>query len=168
VTAAKPYILGIDPGLSGALALLGDDHVEVFDMPTLEVTQGKKGKARRIIDLYTLARWVDVNSGGIKEAHIETPMSMPNDGAVQAHKFGFCCGAVQMAVASAFIPMHLVAPNTWKARMALSSSKDDSRAMASRLFPRFAHLFARKKDDGRAEAVLLARYGQAAGNNKSA
>jgi hypothetical protein len=38
-------------------------------------------------------------------------------------------------------------------------NKDASRQKASMLFPKFAHLWARKKDDGRAEAVLLAHYG---------
>ena len=43
------FILGIDPGLSGALAFLVDAEVDVLDMPTLRLARGRK--ARRELDL---------------------------------------------------------------------------------------------------------------------
>ena len=60
------------------------------------------------------------------------------------------------------MPMRLVTPQTWKKVYGLKGgkeNKDMSRQKASQLFPTYANLWARKKDDGRAEAVLLAHYG---------
>ena len=147
-------IAGIDPGLSGAIALLGGAaEVEIADMPTLEI------KGKRIIDLYALAQLFDLAGKDTRLAVIEDPHAMPGQGVSSMFKFGFACGAVQAMVASAFIPMKLVAPGAWKKAMGLGSDKDASRRLASQLMPRHAHLWARKKDDGRAEALLLAIYG---------
>lgn len=153
------FILGIDPGLSGALALYDPalPHVSVIDMPTLETTTN--GKKRRRVDLYQLAQFFDMWAGRIAKAMIEDPRSMPSDGAVQAFKFGHGCGVVQAMVAAHFIPMRLVAPRVWKQALKLSADKDASRLLASELLPRFATQWTRVKDDGRAEAVLLGVYG---------
>jgi crossover junction endodeoxyribonuclease RuvC len=84
---------------------------------------------------------------------------MPAQGVTSAFNFGFAAGALQGLVAGNAIPMHLVAPLTWKRHYKLSADKDASRRRASQLFPAHSHLWARAKDDGRAEAVLLAYYG---------
>jgi crossover junction endodeoxyribonuclease RuvC len=58
--------------------------------------------------------------------------------------------------------MTLVVPQVWKKAYGIPGgreNKDMARQKASMLFPKYAHLWARKKDDGRAEAVLLAHYG---------
>ena len=153
------YILGIDPGLSGALALYDPEkpHVAVMDMPTLTIeTNGKK---RKRVDLYQLAQFFDMWAGEISQAIIEDPRSMPNDGAVQAFKFGHCCGVVQAMTAAHFIPMSLPSPRLWKQRMRLTADKDASRLLASQTLPAFAGQWPLVKHDGRAEAVLLAVYG---------
>lgn len=144
---------GIDPGLDGAVALVGPDHIEVFDMPTFEL----KGKRR--LDLFGLARFFDLHGSKMVRATIEEPNSMPGQGVASMFKFGFNCGVAQMAAACSFIPTKLVKPAAWKGAMGLSADKDASRALASRMFPKFGHLWARKRDDGRAESVLLAIYG---------
>jgi crossover junction endodeoxyribonuclease RuvC len=161
VTAAAPpfrFVVGIDPGLSGAVALVSPTReVEVLDMPTLRIEVGKK--ERRVLDLYALARYFDINRIRISHATIEEPGAMPHDGPVQAFSFGFSCGATQACVAAAGIPMNLVRPAAWKAAMGLTGGKDASRRRASQVLPEYAHLWSRVKDDGRAEAVLLALYG---------
>lgn len=151
------YILGIDPGLGGALALLCGDSIEVFDMPTHKITVN--GKEKRLIDLYTLARFFDLHANHIKYAVVEDPNALPGQGVTSSFNFGTSCGIAQMAVASAFIPMHLVKPAKWKREMGLTNDKDASRRRASLLFPQHSAIWARSKDDGRAEAVLLAHYG---------
>jgi crossover junction endodeoxyribonuclease RuvC len=145
-------VAGVDPGLSGAIAILGDSTLTVLDMPTLQI------KGKRILDLYALAQFFDLN-GNVKLATIEDPHAMPGQGVSSMFKFGFNCGAVQAMVASAFIPMKLVSPASWKGAMGLGKDKDASRRLASQIMPRFSHLWARAKDDGRAEAALLALYG---------
>jgi crossover junction endodeoxyribonuclease RuvC len=152
------YLAGIDPGLHGAIALL-DEHgaVQVYDMPTHKITVNDKG--RHQIDLYALARLLDMHGPDIRMAYIEEVHAMPAQGVSSSFSFGFAAGAVQAMVASAFVRMHLVSPAKWKRAMGLTADKDASRRMASRLLPCFSHLWARALDDGRAEAALLAVYG---------
>lgn len=153
-----PAFLGVDPGLSGALAKVGR-VVQVIDMPTMTMHSGK-----RRIDMAALAtilaEWRD--EGETLFATVEDVHSMPGQGVSSVFSFGFSAGAVQQALASAEIPVKLVQPATWKAMYGLRGgrdNKDASRAKASELFPGSKSLWARKKDDGRAEAVLLAAYG---------
>lgn len=146
-------IAGIDPGLDGAIALVTSSTIDILDMPTFEL------KGKRHLDLFGIARFFDLHAGSIVRAIIEEPSAMPGQGVSSMFKFGFNCGVAQMAAACSFIPTKLVRPNMWKAAMGLSSDKDASRALASRMFPKFSHLWALKKHNDRAEAVLLAVYG---------
>lgn len=150
--------LGVDPGAGGALALLAGDVLIVADMPTHEI----RGKRR--IDLYGLSdliRGWDI-SIGITHAIVENVGAMPGQSPNGMFAFGFSAGAVQSAVASAGIPMTLVVPQVWKKAYAIPGgreNKDMARQKASMVFPKYAHIWARKKDDGRAEAALIAHYG---------
>lgn len=142
-------ILGIDPGASGALAFYFPDdasgRVAVHDMPFAGTVSG--GGLGDLIRQY-----------GPTEAIVELVAAMPGQGVSSTFKFGLAAGAVHGALGALGIPYHLVTPGKWKRRMGLTSDKDASRAMACRLFPRVASSFARKRDDGRAEAALLAYY----------
>jgi crossover junction endodeoxyribonuclease RuvC len=153
-------ICGIDPGLSGAIALYGPlgSTLLITDMPVHEITIN--GKTKRVLDLYALARWIDLYAATIKLCVIEDPHAMPGQGVSSCFTFGFNCGAVQAMAASSFVPMRLVRPATWKKAMHLSADKDASRRAASQRLPTFSSLWARSKDDGRAEAALLAMYGE--------
>lgn len=153
-------ILGVDPGCSGALALVEDGRLlEVVDMPILHITTGK-GK-RAVMDLQSLARLMDrwATMLVIGKAYVEDVASMPRDGAVGAFKFGFAAGAVNAAIACQFIPIEPVRPQVWKKAFGLKADKDASRQRAMREWPGQAELFARVKDDGRAEAALIALWG---------
>lgn len=153
------YICGIDPGLSGAICLYHKDWTPLFlDMPVHEIT--KNGKKKRQLDLYTLGRFFDEHSPDIKMAIIEAPNAMPGQGVTSCFNFGFNCGAIQGIVAANMISMKLVAPVTWKKAMGLSKDKDASRWKASQIDPGASHFWSRVKDDGRAEAFLLAKYGE--------
>jgi crossover junction endodeoxyribonuclease RuvC len=164
---AAAYV-GIDPGLTGALALYAPQvhvpfagsqpMVEVFDTPLIEVN------GKRTINLWSLSKmlstWSDI--WDIKQVVVERVNAMPGQGVTSVFSFGFSAGSAQQAVASAGLPLTLVHPATWKAQYGLRGgreNKDASRAKASQLLPTFANMWARKKDDGRAEAVLLAHYG---------
>jgi hypothetical protein len=150
----KTYI-GIDPGLSGAVAILRGPLLMVYDMPTFEIAVNRKKK--RQLDLFTLASFFkDVSQEA--SVVIEDPNSMPEQGVASSFKFGFCCGATQAAVASHGISYRLVKPAVWKKAMHLTSDKDATRMIASQRMPAHAHLWPLKKHDGRAEAALLALY----------
>ena len=159
-----PLYLGIDPGLGGALACVqpGSDvdpkpHISVHDMPTFTITVNQK--PRRQLDLVKVNELFDRMDGLVTHAGIEEPHALPGQGVTSAFSFGFVCGVLQMVCAAYRIPVTLVRPATWKAQMRLTADKDACRKRASQLFPTAAELWARKQDDGRAEAVLLAWWG---------
>lgn len=148
-------ILGIDPGLKGALAFLSpSNRVEVFDMP---ITGAKRGHD---LDEGALSRMLDARSRDIDFALLERQWARPTDGGPQAFKTGCNFGALRMLLASNFIPYALVGPAAWKRFLAVSSDKDQCRGLASQLFPEDAGQWPLKKHDGRAEAALLAYYGR--------
>ena len=156
------YILGIDPGMGGALAGY-DPSGEVFKTPVLwdipkSIDSG--------IDAVALAALVDrLNRAysGIT-AVVERVSSMPRQKG--AFAFGLSTGIIHGCLASAGIPFELVSPSVWKAKMGLTKfpgetyaeNKTRARALATQLFPALAPQFKRVKDDGRAEALLLAVY----------
>lgn len=143
--------MGIDPGISGAVAVINDAKIlEVFDMPV------KDGN----VDLYELATFVDGISPQIRMCVIEKVHSMPEQGVASTFKFGFSFGAASGIVAANYVPMVYAAPAAWKGAMGLSKNKKDSLELVRKLFPASLDHFKRVKDNGRAEAVLLAVFGQ--------
>jgi len=148
-------IVGVDPGCYGALALMESGAlIAVADMPILKVRRGKTDKAE--VDGYSLAAllrewWPDA-------AAVELVAGITGQSASAAFNFGRAAGAVEYALKTYGTQVELIAPVTWKKAMRLSAGKDDARAKAMRLWPAKANLFARKKDDGRAEAALIAQY----------
>ena len=153
-------ILGVDPGLSGALALLRDDNalLLIADVPTTERTVN--GKVKRQIDPYQVCTLLDV-CGTIRFAVIEQVGTMPSQGVTSAFNFGFTTGVLHGLIAARGIPIRTVVPQVWKRKFGLlGQDKDASRAEASRRFPKYVDLWSLKKHDGRAEAALLALYGR--------
>lgn len=141
-------ILGVDPGLSGAIAFYfpaAPDLIAAEDMP---VAAGE-------VDAATLAR--RIRQMGPALAVIEQVAARPGQGVSSMFRFGAAYGTARGIVQALGIPTQLVTPNRWKKHFRLDSDKEKSRALALRLWPTSAH-FARKKDDGRAEAALLARF----------
>lgn len=148
-------VAGIDPGLAGAIAVVDDaGEVVVFDMPTLTLIRG--GRTKREIDPHALTR---ILSQRIDHAIVEQVGAMPKQGVSSVFAFGKCYGIVLGVLAALSVPMTLVVPRVWKNATRTPSPKDGARARASQLLPGSAHLWSRKRDDGRAEATLLALYG---------
>lgn len=153
-------VLAIDPGLSGALALYaGGGVLEVYDVPTLALA--RNGKAKREVDHYALARIIDDIAGRYPQAHaiIEQVGSMPGQGVSSVFAFGKVYGVLIGVCAAHFLPISFVTPAVWKRALKVPASKDGARAAASAVFPHHADKWARVKDDGRAEAALIAVYG---------
>lgn len=147
--SVEPCILGIDPGLSGAVAFYfpsRSDLIAADDVPL----------AGKEIDAATLARRIAQMAPTM--AVIEIVGAMPKQGVSSTFRFGQAYGTVRGVVAALGVPTHLVTPGLWKRHWRLGSDKEQARALALRLWPTSAH-FSRKKDHGRAEAALIARYG---------
>lgn len=150
--------MGIDPGAFGAVAILDKDSRElvIIDMPTLKVKRGPRVVNQ--VDGHMLADALRGHATADTSALIEKVHAMPGQGVSSMFSFGRAAGIVEGVLAGLSIPFELIPPATWTKSMRTFGGKDGSRQRAQELFPDYAHLFARKKDDGRAEAALLACY----------
>lgn len=151
------YILGCDPGISGAIVLYNCNNIIIYDTPTHEITINNKKKKR--IDLYELSRIIDLHSAVIELAIIEEVYTSPQMGVTSAGAFMESFGILKGVIAANFIPIEMVRPQVWKKHFGLTSDKDASRRKASSMFPKYADKWCRSKDDGRAEALLIAVWG---------
>jgi crossover junction endodeoxyribonuclease RuvC len=159
-TAPSSIFAGIDPGKTGALAILyPDDTVEFFDVPRI-VMRGK--------DVPAWAAWQDTWStalsfAGVDAVVIEDVAARPGQGVSSMFKFGRTLGFAQ-SIALGIRPrpaVHFTTPAQWKGKLGLlNSGKGASRERAVNLMPSTAARLVRVKDDGRAEAALLAYYGR--------
>lgn len=152
------YFLGIDPGLSGAIAFYDPttNDLKIWDMPTHELKVA--GKKRRKIDIFALANIIDEMSELTRMGSVEEVGAMPRQGVTSCFSFGFAAGCAQMAVAACGIALETPRPNVWKKAMGVTADKDQARRQASRLMPKHAGMWTLVKHDGRAEAALLAYY----------
>lgn len=148
--------IGIDCGLNGAIAVLDDGKlVLVRDMPTLTVDINKKSK--RQVSPQLLVEII----GNLKPdlAIVERPAARPGQGVTAMFGFGRSLGVVEGVLAGLSVPVTYVAPATWTKAMGKAAGKDASRQRAIELFPTMSEYFTRVKDDGRAEATLIAMWG---------
>ena len=150
-------ICGIDPGLSGAVGFItpAGEFVAVYDMPTLPTTTG-----RRQVDAAQLAAILREHSPAF--AMVERVGARPGEGATGAFSFGHTFGTITAVLAALGLRHGLVQPAVWKRRAGIPPGADKvaSVAVCKRLLPRAGEHLTRVRDDGRAEALLLALYGR--------
>lgn len=148
--SAPRCFMGVDPGISGAVAFYFPAAPLMVSADDVPIVAGE-------IDAATLAARI----GQMKPdmAIIERVASRPGQGVSSMFKFGTAYGTVRGVVAALNIPVRFVTPATWKKHYRLGPDKEQARARALELWPGRSELFRRKKDHGRAEAALLARYG---------
>ena len=151
--------IGIDPGLSGAIAFYdtASHHIEVHDMPTLEVM--RSGKKKREISPAMVAHILSSQEQQIASACVERVGAMPGQGVTSVFSFGYSTGVVIGALAACGIPTTIVNPKVWQMAVKVRGGKDGSRQRAMEIWPDQADLFKRIKDDGRSDAALIAIYG---------
>jgi crossover junction endodeoxyribonuclease RuvC len=152
-------ILGIDVGVSGALALLTDDGclIQVVDMPILKDGPAGRSAVNGALLASIIQDWRPAR------AVVELVGVRPGEGAVGAFSFGRSRGLCEGVLAALAVPSTLIAPAAWKRAVGLppgkEGAKDRSRSLAIAKWPAKAGLFARVKDDGRAESALIAVAG---------
>jgi crossover junction endodeoxyribonuclease RuvC len=145
--------LGIDPGISGALAIVETINgipalVDAIDMPSV----GTGAKVR--VDIIAAATWIRQLAPSV--AYIERAQAFPGQGASSGFSYGRAVGAIEAVVALCSIPLILVEASAWKRRLRLPGrDKEQARQRALQLFPSQHALLALKKWHGRAEAALL-------------
>ena len=153
------FIIAVDPGINGAIAILekSGELVQVFEMPSVEVVVG--GKAKRRVSPEMLAAELRLYNVSGTVAIIEQVGAMPGQGVSSMFAFGEAFGLVKGVLAGMTIPFQTITPGKWKKALNLNAGKDASRAKAAALFPEHASEFRRVKDDGKAEAALIAYWG---------
>lgn len=156
-------VLGIDPGLSGAAALvhapqcnpLAARILALHDMPLGAAKQGKTIKNH--LDLAALAKLMALPVFDMPDAAaIEEVHAMPGQGVTSMFRFGYAAGAVAGIAAAHGLPVHFIRPQEWQTLAGVRQGKGASRLRASQLFPAHAAAFGRVKDHGRADAALIA------------
>jgi len=124
-------------------------------MPVVEIKKGKSVKRHVSAQLVAeLLRDLQID-----EAFVEAVHAMPGQGVSSSFSFGRALGVLEGVLGALQIRTTMVPPAVWLKEMRTKAGKDGSRARAIELWPKQASLFARKKDDGRAESALLATYG---------
>jgi len=151
------FVIGIDPGISGAISVFRDGKLEsVVDMPTVEIASGKTIK--RHISAATLRNILELDMYQFSHVVIEKVGAMPGQGVTSMFNFGRSAGIIEGVVAALRMPHTYVTPATWTKAVGRAAGKDASRMRAMELFPAKADLFKRAKDDGRADAALIAHW----------
>ena len=151
-------ILGIDIGVTGAIAVLEDGKIiAVHDMPVLRDGTG----SRRTINGPLLAEIIAKTH--CAKAYVEWVGVRPGEGAVGAFAFGRARGIVEGVLAGLDVPCEFITSPRWKRLVGIApgkqGAKDAARSKAIARWPASSDLFRRVKDDGRAEACLIAYAG---------
>ena len=150
-----PVICGIDPGLTGALSFICDDVVEVEDMPTVANPTGKG----RVVQEHSVAHILKEYNPHL--VIIEKQQAMPGQGVSSMFKIGEGYGILKGVCAALDLRTRIITAPTWKRASGLiGKEKDASRGLAMQLWPSQTDFFVRRKDHGRADAALIAKYGK--------
>ena len=172
--------IGCDPGINGAVGVIGDDFIECFKLPTVKYVLGNK-KTRNKINTYQLINMLKpLLARGNPKVLIEKVGSRPGEGSLGAFNFGYASGLL-FGVFTALTGEEpsLVLPAKWKKSYGLrleskavrllrdtKSSKASikyemkraSRQLSATMFPTIADKFKRVCDHDIAESMLLAAY----------
>ena len=153
-------IIGIDPGISGSICFFKDGEIkDVIDMPTM--TEGKKNKKQvngsQIVHEIS-KRIIDIDKKNIKVI-IEQVSAMPGQGVTSMFNFGQSFGVIKGICSAMQLPMYFVRPAKWKKYFNLiKTEKEASRTKAIEIFPQISSKLSKKKDNNKADAILIASF----------
>lgn len=161
------YVLGIDPGAKGALALYNCQQAlieNVWDMPfyTTTLTTGKKKNRVNIPHLFNIMNKVVSGINAETDTihiHIELVSAWKDQSAAAAFSFGYESSVPHTIARVLGIEPVMVPPASWKRKFGLQATvKDASRQLVLQLFPYLSNKLKHKKDVDKADAVLIACY----------
>ena len=158
-SAVLRITLGIDPGTSGAIVVLADgEPVKLLDMPASDRLD--IGREVNPVALAANLRGIVMQyPGAYVSAALESVASRPGEGSRSVFRFGEGYGVVKGVLGALGIGWTLVTPQAWKKHHGLlKTEKDAARIYAMHRFPRVAQSLARKRDGGRADALLIGRW----------
>ena len=154
------FIIGIDPGTSGAICFFKDGKIQdVIEMPTM--IDGKKNKkqvngAQIFNEISDRVKNVDKKDVKVVIEHVS---AMPGQGVTSMFNFGQSFGIIKGICSAMQLSMFFVRPVKWKKYFNLiNSEKDASRTRAIEIFPYFSSQLSKKKDSNKADAILIAYF----------
>ena len=151
-------IIGIDPGLTGAIAIMQNNKVlDIIEMPVM--SEGKKNKRQlNRAQLFSIIK-KNIESNEEVAVVVEQVNAMPGQGVTSMFNFGQTFGAIKGVCAALELPIFFVRPSKWKKYFELiNASKDSSRTKAIEMYPSLSNHLAKKKDVNKSDAILIARY----------
>ena len=154
------FIIGIDPGISGSICFFENGKIlDVIEMPTMN--EGKKNK-RQVngAQIYNeiSKRIIKVENQDIRVV-VEQVSAMPGQGVTSMFNFGQSFGIIKGICSAMQLPIYFVRPAKWKKYFNLiNSEKDASRTRAIEIFPYFSSQLSKKKDNNKADAILIASF----------
>ena len=153
-------IIGIDPGISGAICFFEDGQVkEIIDMPVM--ADGKKNK-RQINGPQVYNEILKrINKFQKKDmiVVIEQVSAMPGQGVTSMFNFGQSFGVLKGICSAMQLSMFFIRPAKWKKYFGLiKTEKDASRTKVIEIFPYISSQLSRKKDSNKADAILIASF----------
>jgi crossover junction endodeoxyribonuclease RuvC len=156
----KLTTIGIDPGQTGAIACChGSIITGVKDMPTWKRTHGKGQE----VDPYSLTSILMEMTAGKDCVHVylEQVAAMPGQGVSSTFHFGESVGVILGVCGALQLPLLRITPQYWKKAAGLvGKDKDAARGLAIQRHPEVSDMLTRKKDVGRADAILIAEFGR--------
>ena len=153
-------IIGIDPGISGAICFFEDGQVkEIIDMPVM--ADGKKNK--RQINGPQVYNEILKRINKLQKKDIivvmEQVSAMPGQGVTSMFNFGQSFGVLKGICSAMQLSMFFIRPAKWKKYFGLiKTEKDASRTKVIEIFPYISSELSRKKDSNKADAVLIASF----------
>ena len=153
-------IIGIDPGITGAICFFEDGIIkDVIDMPTM--ASGNKNKKQ--INGSQIFNEISIRTKNYKSENVnvvvEQVSAMPGQGVTSMFNFGQSYGILKGICSAMQLPMYFVRPAKWKKYFNLiNSEKDASRTRAIEIFPYYSSHLSKKKDSNKADAILLASF----------
>lgn len=160
--------IGIDPGCTGAIAVVldGYKYLAHLNMPTVKV--GTKSRVNGAVVASFLGGVIAHGPHDKFHVYIEQVGAMPGQGVSSTFTFGHAAGVVEGVVAALGLPYTMVTPQAWKKRAGLIGlDKDAARSMATKLFPNLRILDQKGKGQAVADAILLACYGDTGAPKRS-
>tara|TARA_Y100001958_G_scaffold120922_1_gene88040 strand:+ start:594 stop:1088 length:495 start_codon:yes stop_codon:yes gene_type:complete len=154
------FIIGIDPGINGAICFFENGEViDVIEMPTMQ--DGKKNKKQ--INGNQIFNEIFLRIQNISKKNInvivEQVSAMPGQGVTSMFNFGQSFGVIKGICAAMQLPIFFVRPAKWKKNFDLiNTKKDASRTKAIEMFPKISTFLSKKKDSNKADAILIACF----------
>ena len=153
-------IIGIDPGITGAICFFEDGEVkDIIEMPNM--ADGKKNK--RQINGSQIFNEILVRIKNIPKKEVlvvmEQVSAMPGQGVTSMFNFGQSFGVIKGICSAMQLSMYFVRPTKWKKYYSLiKCEKDASRTKVIEIFPYISSKLSRKKDSNKADAILIASF----------